>query len=77
MPASCETFTDVEAVDPLFPSEDDQVYPVIVLPPFAGAVQVTISVEVFDTDDIVGAAGVAGTVVAVIDDEAEDAADVP
>ncbi len=44
VPASCATFTDVEAVDPLFPSEEVHVYPVIAFPPVAGAVHVTTSV---------------------------------
>jgi hypothetical protein len=77
--ASWATFADVvdPFVVPVFESEDVQVYPVIVLPPVAGAVQVTTSVAVFNTEATVGAAGVAGTVVAVIDEEALDAADVP
>ena len=44
-------------------------YPVIALPPVAGATQVTISVAVCETEVIVGAAGVAGTVVTVTEEE--------
>jgi hypothetical protein len=65
--------TDVEAVGPppgdppiafVFPSDDAQIYPVIALPPFAGAVQETVS---WSTPAVaVGADGVAGTVDAVI-----------
>ena len=50
-------------------------YPVIVLPPVAGATQVTVSARA--AVDTVGAAGVAGTVVAVIELEAVDASEVP
>ena len=73
--ASCETVTDVEAVDPPFPSEDAQVYPVIAFPPFAGAVQETVSS--LTPAVAVGADGVAGTVVAVTEEDADDAAEVP
>jgi hypothetical protein len=58
-----------------FASEDAQVYPVIAEPPFAGADQETLSWLTCVVT--VGAEGVAGTVVAVIDAEAADAADVP
>jgi len=58
-------------------SLDAQVYPVIALPPVAGATQVTISVAVCETEVIVGAAGVAGTVVTVTELDAADAEDVP
>jgi len=58
-------------------SSDAQVYPVIALPPVAGATQVTMSVAVCETEVIVGAAGVAGTVVTVTELDAADAEDVP
>ena len=56
-------------------SDDAQVYPVIAEPPVAGAVQETASerAEVVT----VGALGVAGTVVAVIEAEALEASEVP
>ncbi len=47
----------------------------IALPPFAGAVHVTVSW--FTAVVAVGADGVAGTVVTVTAEDAEDAADVP
>ena len=73
--ASCVTTTDVELVVPVFPSEDAQVYRVIALPPFTGAVQVTVS---WLTPAVaVGAAGVAGTVVTVTASDGSDATDVP
>ena len=62
-------------VVPVLPSEEAHVYPVIVLPPFAGATQVTVSVTAAVVT--VGAAGVAGTVVAVIALDALDASEVP
>lgn len=50
-------------------------YPVIADPPFAGAVQETAS---FNADVVtVGAVGVAGTVVAVMELDAEEASEVP
>jgi hypothetical protein len=75
----------VEVVVPDFPSEDVQVYCVIALPPFAGAVQETTSCvapAVFVGDDgvgleTVGADIVAGTVVIVTELDAADAADCP
>jgi hypothetical protein len=51
------------------------VYPVIADPPFAGALQETVSW--FTPVVAVGADGVAGTVVIAIAEEAEDAAEVP
>jgi hypothetical protein len=77
------TETDVPFVVPLLPSEDVHVYCVIALPPFAGAVQETLSVVVpawlVGEDgvglDTVGADGVAGTVVIVTADDAADAKD--
>ena len=56
-------------------SEDAQVYPVIADPPVAGATQETVSLSAAVVT--VGAAGVAGTVVAVIELEADEAAEVP
>ena len=50
-------------------------YPVIAEPPFAGAVQFTVSW--FTPAVAVGADGVAGTVVTVIESEASDATEVP
>lgn len=80
MVASCPTTAEVDAVLPLFPSDEDHVYPVIVLPPFAGADQVTVSLPV-DTPVVAvvtpGLAGAAGTVVTVTAEDADDAADVP
>lgn len=72
-------------VVPLLPSDDVHVYWVIALPPFAGAFQETVSVvdpAVFgaaegDGEDTVGGFIVAGTVVTVTADDAEDIADVP
>ena len=50
-------------------------YAVIAFPPFAGAVQ---DIESSLTPAVaVGALGVAGTVVAVTEEDAEDAAEVP
>ena len=73
--ASCPTETDVAAVEPVFPSEDVQVYVVIADPPLFGAVQDTVSLS---TPAVaVGAAIVAGTVVTVTAEDAEDAAEVP
>ena len=57
------------------PSDDAQVYPVIVLPPVAGADQETVSASAAVVT--VGAAGVAGTVVAVIELEADESSDEP
>lgn len=57
------------------PSEEAQVYPVIALPPVAGATQLTVSASAAVVT--VGAAGVAGTVVAVIEADAEDASEIP
>ena len=56
-------------------SEEAHVYPVIVLPPVAGATQVTVSLRA----DVVtvGAAGVPGIVVAVIELDALEASEVP
>ena len=48
----------------------------MLFPPFAGAVQVILSTPA-DGDEADGAAGVAGTVVAVIEPEADDAELVP
>lgn len=63
------------AVFPVLLSDDAHVYWVIVLPPFDGAVQETVSES---TPAVaVGAAGVAGTVVAVIEADAEEDGDVP
>ena len=50
-------------------------YPVIALPPVAGATQVTVSARAAVVT--VGAAGVAGTVVAVIELDALEASEVP
>ncbi len=56
-------------------SDDAHVYPEIALPPVAGAVQETVSASA--AVDTVGAAGVAGTVVAVIEFEADEARELP
>lgn len=56
-------------------SDDAQVYPVIALPPFAGADQETVSASAAVVT--VGAEGVAGTVVAVIEAEADEGLEVP
>ena len=56
-------------------SDDAQVYPVIVLPPVAGAVQEIVSASA--AVDTLGAEGVAGTVVAVIEAEADESSDEP
>jgi hypothetical protein len=65
---------EVEPV-PEVPSEPVTVKLVMALPPVAGAVK---AIEFWSTPAVgVGAAIVAGTVVAVIDDEAADAAEVP
>ena len=54
-------------------SEDAQVYPLIAFPPVAGATHVTTSLS---TPAVaVGAAGLAGTVVAVIDEDVVPAED--
>jgi hypothetical protein len=65
----------VEVVLPVLASDANQTYDEIAFPPFAGAVQVTLSTPA-DGVAAVGADGVAGTVVAVTV-VAEDAADVP
>ena len=63
------------AVELVFPSEAAQTYEVIAEPPFAGAVQETVSKS---TPVVaVGALGVAGTVVTVTAEDALDAAEVP
>ena len=71
---SAITIGDVAPV-PEVPSDPVTVKIVIALPPVAGAVK-AIEFE-FTPAVAVGADIVAGTVVAVIDDEAVDAADVP
>ena len=60
---------------PDFPSDDAQEYDVIAAPPFAGAVQETVSLS---TPAVaIGALICAGTVVTVTAEEADEAADVP
>ena len=56
-------------------SDDAQVYPVIADPPVAGADQETVSASA--AVDTLGAEGVAGTVVAVIELEADESSDEP
>jgi hypothetical protein len=73
VPCSCATTTDVDAVLPDLPSEEDHVYPVIAFPPVAGAVQETVSDARLAFVDALGAPGAAGTVVTVTAADAEDA----
>ena len=78
--ASCATTADVEAVFPVLPSDEFQVYSEMAFPPVAGAVQVTVSLPVVTPVVAVvtpGLAGAAGTVViGTAGDDAADADDV-